>query len=61
MEQTKLEKKIIDLVKEYFSRKRKERFVLGKTRIPLSIPSYDWEEACEAIWGGLSGKEVKRW
>lgn len=65
MEQIKLANRIKDLVKEYFSQKGKEEFVLGKTRIPLSIPSYDQEEAYEAIDSILStyvtmGKKVKQ-
>ena len=38
---------IEDLIKHYYSQKRKPQFVLGKTRIPLNIPSYDWEEVCD--------------
>lgn len=54
---------IEDLIKNYYSQKRKPRFALGKTRIPLNIPSYDWEEVCEAIESLLStyvtmGKKV---
>jgi len=64
MNQTQIEKSIRDLVREYFSQKKKEPFVSGKTRIPLNIPSFDWEEACEAIDSILStyvtmGKKVK--
>lgn len=66
MEETiKIRDKIRDLVKDYFSQKEKEQFVPGKTRIPLSIPSYDWEEAYEAIESILStyvtmGDKVKQ-
>ena len=40
--------KIKQLVKDYFSLKTSE-FIPGKTKIPLNIPSYSWEEAYEAI------------
>ena len=40
--------KIKQRVKDYFSLKTSE-FIPGKTKIPLSIPSYSWEEAYEAI------------
>jgi len=64
MGQIQLENSIRDLIKEYFSQQEKEPFVPGKTRIPLSVPSYDWEEACEALDSILStyvtmGKKVK--
>jgi len=54
---------IEDLIKNYYSQKGKPQFTLGKTRIPLNIPSYDWEEVCEAIESMLStyvtmGKKV---
>ena len=54
---------IKDLIKNYFSQQVKPPFVLGKTRIPLNIPSCDWEEVCEAIESFLStnvtmGKKV---
>lgn len=65
MEEIKIEDKIRDLVKDYFSQKEKEQFVPGKTRIPLSVPSYGWEEAYEAIESILStyvtmGDKVKQ-
>ena len=64
MDQIQVKDSIKDLVKEYFSQKKKEPFVSGKTKIPLNIPSFDWEEACEAIDSILStyvtmGKKVK--
>lgn len=53
------------MVKDYFSQEEKTPFVAGKTRIPLSVPSYGWEEAYEAIESVLStyvtmGKKVKK-
>jgi CDP-6-deoxy-D-xylo-4-hexulose-3-dehydrase len=54
---------IEDLIKHYYSQRGKQQFVPGKTRIPLNIPSYDWEEVCEALESMLStyvtmGKKV---
>ncbi|MCL0102752.1 DegT/DnrJ/EryC1/StrS family aminotransferase [Dehalococcoidia bacterium] len=65
MKEMQIKERIKDLVKDYFSRERREQFVLGKTRIPLNVPSYDWEETCEAIESMLStyvtmGKKVAR-
>ncbi len=56
--------KIKALLKQHFSQVRKERFVTGKTRIPLNIPSYDWEEVWEALESFLDtyvvmGRKVK--
>ncbi|MFC1952563.1 DegT/DnrJ/EryC1/StrS family aminotransferase [Chloroflexota bacterium] len=49
-ETSEIKKQIIDLIKKYYSiEKKTETFVPGKTRIPLVVPSYDWEEVCEAI------------
>ncbi|TET61215.1 hypothetical protein E3J48_05875, partial [Candidatus Aerophobetes bacterium] len=48
--ETKIKRQIEDLIKEYFStRKSKSGFISGKTRIPLIVPSYDWEEVIEAL------------
>ena len=47
-------KKVKSLVRRYFMARKKEEFVPGKTKIPLSIPSYNWEEANEAIESLLS-------
>ena len=44
----KVKEKIKQLVKDYFSLK-KEEFIPGKSKIPLNIPSYSWEEVYEAI------------
>jgi CDP-6-deoxy-D-xylo-4-hexulose-3-dehydrase len=64
MEDSKIKDRIRDLIREYFSQKGRRQFVLGKTRIPLNVPSYDWEEVYEAIDSILSthvtmGKKVK--
>ena len=64
MNRIQIENSIRDLVKQYFSQQKKEPFVPGKTKIPLNIPSFDWEEACEAIDSILStyvtmGRKVK--
>ncbi len=52
-------------VKKYFDEQNtQKKFELGKTRIPLNVPSYGWEEAYEAIESILTtwvtmGKKVK--
>jgi len=58
--------KIRELIRQYFYCLRpKQEFVPGKTKIPLSVPSYSWEEATEAIEAILStwvtmGEKVRR-
>lgn len=57
-----IEEKIKTLVKEYFSLNNND-FVEGKSKISLSVPSYDWEESFEAIKSIIStwvtmGKKV---
>lgn len=54
MEQVQAKNSIRDLVKQYFFQKERKQFIPGKTKIPLNIPSYDWEEAYEAIESILS-------
>ncbi|MEM5855235.1 MAG: DegT/DnrJ/EryC1/StrS family aminotransferase [Candidatus Aenigmatarchaeota archaeon] len=56
-------KNIKRLVKEFYSL-RKYEFVPGKTRIPLQVPSYGYEEVCEILDSLLStwvtmGEKVK--
>jgi CDP-6-deoxy-D-xylo-4-hexulose-3-dehydrase len=49
-EATEIKRQIQDLIKEYYSgTKRKTKFAPGRTKLPLVVPSYDWEEVCEAI------------
>jgi len=49
-EEVEVKRQIKDLIKEYFSgMEKKPEFIPGKARIPLNVPSYDWEEVCEAI------------
>jgi CDP-6-deoxy-D-xylo-4-hexulose-3-dehydrase len=43
-----IKKQMKHLLKEYFSLQTRE-FISGETKIPLNVPSYDWEEAYEAI------------
>lgn len=62
--QVEIMEKIKELTKEYFSLNRKEEFIPGATKIPLNVPSYDWEEAIEAYDSILTtwvtmGKKVK--
>lgn len=57
-------RQVEQLTREYFQQQKQEPFVHGKTRIPLSIPSYDHLEAWEAIESILTtwvsmGKKVK--
>ncbi len=44
-----IRRKIRDLIKEFFTYERDKKFVLGKTAIPLMVPSYGWEEVYEAL------------
>ena len=54
-ETTDIKRQIEGLVKEHFAVTcSKEKFVPGKTRIPLIGPSYDWEEVVEALDSFLS-------
>lgn len=49
-ETIEIKRQIKDLIKEYYSgTKSKTKFVIGRTKLPLVVPSYDWEEVCEAI------------
>ena len=62
---TEILREVEKLTKEYFSSKAKESFIPGKSKIPLNVPSYGWEEACEAIESILTtwvtmGKKVKQ-
>ena len=64
MNQTEILKKIEKLTREYFSGAPQPEFVPGKTVIPLSVCSYGWEEAYEAIESILTtwvtmGRKVK--
>jgi CDP-6-deoxy-D-xylo-4-hexulose-3-dehydrase len=53
IERERIKEQIKNLIKEYFSLQPK-KLISGKTKIPLSVPSYDWEEAYEAIESLLS-------
>jgi len=45
-----LKKKIKEQVKKYFTIQEKEyKFIPGKSKIPLQVPSYGWEEVYEAL------------
>ena len=62
---TEILREVEKLTKEYFSSKAKESFIPGRSKIPLNVPSYGWEEACEAIESILTtwvtmGKKVKQ-
>jgi len=61
----KISSQINELVKEYFTGAVKEKFVPGKTRIPLMLPAFGWEEVNESIDSLLStqltmGVKVKK-
>ncbi len=60
-----IKKQIRSLIKEYFPQQLKGELSPGSTRIPLSIPSYGWEEVVEAIDSMLTtrltmGEKVKQ-
>ncbi len=62
---TEIRRKIRDLVREFFSYAGDRKFAPGKTAIPLMVPSYGWEEVCEALDSLLDtqvtmGEKVKR-
>jgi CDP-6-deoxy-D-xylo-4-hexulose-3-dehydrase len=45
-----LAKKIKEQIKKYFTIQEKEyKFIPGKSKIPLQVPSYSWEEVYEAL------------
>ena len=53
------------LIREFFSEEKNVKFISGKTAIPLMVPSYGWEEVCEALDSLLDtqvtmGEKVKR-
>ncbi len=48
-EKAEILREIKKLTKEYFATDEAEGFIPGKSKIPLNVPSYDWEEAYEAI------------
>ncbi len=57
--------KIAPYIRKHFEVSRKKEFVPGKTRIPLTVPTYGFEEVEEALDSLLStwvsmGKKVKR-
>ncbi len=55
------------IIKDYFEKHnlKQDKFIPGKSKIPLAIPPYDWQEVCEALDSMLSmqttmGKKVKK-
>lgn len=48
MKKEKIEEQIKKLLKEYFPLQTR-KFIAGETKIPLSAPSYGWEETYEAL------------
>ena len=56
-EAIEIKRQIKGLIKEYYSRtKSKTRFVPGRTKLPLVVPSYDWQEVCDAVDCLLDGQ-----
>jgi CDP-6-deoxy-D-xylo-4-hexulose-3-dehydrase len=51
-----LYQQIKTLIRQSFDHRHREDFVPGKTPIPLSVPSFDWEEVWEALESMLSGQ-----
>lgn len=49
-----IEKQIKGLIQDYFSRRPKEEFKVGKTKIPLMVPAYGVDEVYEALASLLS-------
>lgn len=61
----KVAEEIRELVRRYFASESEEEFQPGKTRIPLSIPTFGWEEVWEALESLLTtrvtmGSKVRR-
>ena len=48
-ERNKIKEDIRGLVEQYFTTQVKEAFIPGKTKIPLNVPPYSYEEVNEAI------------
>lgn len=40
---------IKNIIRLYFESRENEKFIPGKTKIPLSVPAYSWEEVSEAV------------
>jgi CDP-6-deoxy-D-xylo-4-hexulose-3-dehydrase len=60
-----IEKQIKNLIKNYFKSQQIVTFAKRKYKIPLSVPSFDWEEVVEAVDSLLStyltmGEKVRR-
>jgi len=64
LHKTEITEKIRQYVKNYFTLGR-EKFVPGKTRIPLAVPAYGWREVSESIdsllttWVTMGDKVLK--
>lgn len=63
MMQVALQQELKGLIRRHFEEQAKEPFVPGRSRIPLNIPSFGWEEIWEALDSLLStqvtmGKKV---
>ena len=64
-QESKIKEDMAGLVQQYFTAKKKGEFIPGKTRIPLNVPSYSWEEVNEAVDSLLNmqvtmGEKVKQ-
>ncbi|MDO9333528.1 MAG: DegT/DnrJ/EryC1/StrS family aminotransferase [Dehalococcoidales bacterium] len=65
MSTTEILTEVKALTKRWFALSPKEPFIPGKSKIGLAVPSYDWEEAYEAIESILTtqvtmGEKVKQ-
>jgi len=54
----------VQIKKIFLEKSARKEFIPGKTKIPLSVPAFDWEEICEAVDSLLStnvtmGSKVK--
>lgn len=51
---SEISSQINELVKEYFTAVKSDKFIPGKTKIPLMLPPFGWEEVNESIDSLLS-------
>lgn len=55
-EELGIKEAIKNLIQRYFALKSEEKFIHGKTKIPLNVPSYGWKEVCESLDSLLDAK-----
>jgi len=54
MESSEIKKQLKALVKKYFTANSQDEFVPGRTRIPIAVPTFGWEEVWESVDSLLS-------